>query len=69
MLIEADHLWRTIQSMLRITAGHAAAPPPTAAEPLLRATGTPDLAALQARMDETADAVRDAFVRTVGEPR
>jgi len=68
LLIEADHLWRTIQSMLRITVGHAAAPPPTAAEPLLRATGTVDLAALHGRMDETARAVRAAFVRYVGEP-
>ncbi len=68
LLIEADHFWRTVQSLLRITIGPAtAALPPAAAEALLRATGAVDLAALEARMEETARAVRGAFVRYVGE--
>ena len=67
LLIEADHLWRTVQSMLRITVGPVtAALPLAAAEALLRATGAVDLAALEARMEETARAVRGAFVRYVG---
>ncbi len=68
LLIEADHLWRTVQSMLRITVGPViAALPPAAAEALLRATGAVDLAALEARMEETARAVRGAFVRYLGD--
>jgi glutamate-ammonia-ligase adenylyltransferase len=68
-LIEADHLWRTVQSILRLTVGPApAALPPAAAEPLLRATGAVDLASLIARMEETARLVRDTFVRLLGKP-
>ncbi len=67
-LIEADHLWRTVQSMLRITVGPATkALPPAAAEALLRATGAVDLAALEVRMEQTARAVRGAFVRYIGD--
>jgi glutamate-ammonia-ligase adenylyltransferase len=68
LLIEADRFWRTVQSMLRITVGPATtALPPAAAEALLRATGAVGLAALEARMDRTARAVRAAFVRIIGE--
>ena len=69
LLIEADHLWRTVQSMLRLTVGPATGTlPPAAAEALLRAARTSSLAALEGRMTKTARAVRDAFVRTLGEP-
>ena len=68
-LIEADRLWRTVQSVLRLTVGPIPpALPATAAEPLLRATGAVDLAALDARMEETARLVRTLFVRLVGDP-
>lgn len=67
LLIEADRFWRTVQSVLRIAVGAGGAPSASAAEPLLRATGADSLAALEARMDETARAVHDAFVRCVGE--
>ncbi|HEY7580676.1 MAG TPA: bifunctional [glutamine synthetase] adenylyltransferase/[glutamine synthetase]-adenylyl-L-tyrosine phosphorylase, partial [Acetobacteraceae bacterium] len=70
LLIRADHLWRTIQGMLRVTVGRGAreALPDASAQPLLRAVGTVvDLDALRTRMDETARQVRAAFVRYVGE--
>ena len=69
LLIEADHFWRTVQSMLRLTVGPATGTlPSAAAEALLRATGTDSVAALESRMTGTARAVREAFVRTLGEP-
>jgi [glutamine synthetase] adenylyltransferase / [glutamine synthetase]-adenylyl-L-tyrosine phosphorylase len=69
LLIRADHLWRTVQGMLRITAGRNAPEnlPEAAARPLLEATGAVDLAALRATIDETARDVRAAFIRHVGE--
>ncbi len=67
-LLEADHLWRTVQGLLRITLG--ARPPdslPEAAlDTLLRATGAVDLAAFNARVEAVADQVRAAFTARVG---
>ncbi len=67
-LINADRLWRTIQSMLRILVGRATAElPATAVAPLLRATDNAlDLASLRARMDHTAAVVGRAFTSLVG---
>ena len=68
-LIGADHLWRTVQGMLRIAVGRnlPASLPEASALALLHATGTVDLARLQATLDETASKVRAAFVRHIGE--
>ena len=73
-LIDADRLWRTIQSMLRILVGRTTDElPPPAQAPLLHAAtafgDTPalDLAALRARMEHTADAVGRAFRTLVGD--
>lgn len=68
-LIRADRLWRTVQSMLRITIGRATKePPPAAVEPLLRAIDPAlDLPGLRATLDSTAADVRAAFVSLVGE--
>jgi glutamate-ammonia-ligase adenylyltransferase len=68
MLIKADHTWRTVQGMLRITVGRDAGEvlPEASARPLLRALGAPDLVGLRASLDALAGEVRDAFVRYVG---
>ena len=67
-LIDADRLWRTIQSMLRILVGRTTAELPAAAlAPLLRATDSLDLPALRARMETTAAAVGRAFKSLVGD--
>ena len=70
MLTEADIVWRTVQSLLRIALGAQipATLPPPVLEKLLRATGVgPDEAALRARLDQVAAQVRAAFVRHIGE--
>jgi glutamate-ammonia-ligase adenylyltransferase len=70
LLIRADRLWRTIQGMLRITVGRGArdALPDASAQALLRAVNSAvDLEALRTTMDETAQQVRAAFIRYVGE--
>jgi glutamate-ammonia-ligase adenylyltransferase len=69
VLVEADHLWRTIQGLLRITIGQTVPRtlPEASAVALLRATGAVDLASLDATIEGTARAVRDAFIRNVGE--
>ncbi len=73
LLTRADHLWRTVQGMLRLTLGRArpgTAPdtlPDASARVLLRATGAVDLPALRASLDATAGHVRAAFSRIVGE--
>jgi glutamate-ammonia-ligase adenylyltransferase len=73
VLIRADHLWRTIQGMLRITLGRAVPEPlpEASARTLLRAVeadvGRVDLAGLRATMESVAGDVRRAFVRHVGE--
>ena len=76
-LIDADRLWRTIQSMLRILVGRTTAElPATAIAPLLRATAARsakdedeaiDLDALRARMERTAADVGRAFQSLVGD--
>ncbi len=68
-LIEADHLWRTIQGLLRITAGPRppAVLPEASLHALLRATRSVDFAALRTTMEQTAREVRAAFIRHVGE--
>jgi [glutamine synthetase] adenylyltransferase / [glutamine synthetase]-adenylyl-L-tyrosine phosphorylase len=69
MLIRADHTWRTVQGMLRLTVGRHAGEtlPDASARPLLRAMGVADAAALRADLDPLAAGVRAAFVRYVGE--
>jgi glutamate-ammonia-ligase adenylyltransferase len=74
LLIRADHVWRTVQGMLRITAGRGApeALPDASARPLLRAVAAAgieavDLRGLRANLDAVAQQVRAAFVRHVGE--
>jgi glutamate-ammonia-ligase adenylyltransferase len=70
MLIRADHLWRGVQGMLRITLGRSA--PAILPEPVLQALtrisgGTSvDLIGFRATLDEMADRVRTAFLRIVG---
>ena len=74
-LIRADRLWRTVQDMLRITVGRSAREenlPEASVRPLLRAVsdaGAPaiDLAELRATLNATAEEVRTAFIRNVGE--
>jgi glutamate-ammonia-ligase adenylyltransferase len=69
MLIGADRLWRTVQSMLRILVGRSTQDPPSSATgPLLRAIDPAlDVEGLRARLDQTAQEVREAFVSLVGE--
>ena len=69
LLIGADHAWRTVQGMLRITVGRDAGEvlPDASARPLLRAMGAADLAGLRAELDALAADVRAAFVRYVGD--
>jgi len=72
MLIRADRLWRTVQSMVRITVGRGATELPIpAAEALLRVIGVPGLALpeLRATLDRTAQDVREAFVTLIGNPQ
>ena len=66
-LIAADHLWRTIQGVLRITVGRNApeALPEASAAILLRATGAVNLSSLRATMDRVAAKTRAAFERHV----
>ena len=67
-LIAADRLWRTIQSMVRITAGRGATTLPAAAEAAIaRAVGL-DLGALPATVAHRAALVRAAFIQHVGTP-
>jgi len=76
LLIRADHIWRTVQGMLRITVGRGTPDelPDASAHTLLRAvaaaqdaSGPVDLGWLQGRLDELAQQVRAAFVRYIGE--
>jgi glutamate-ammonia-ligase adenylyltransferase len=66
-LIAADHLWRTVQGISRITGLSVRdnAPQPAMLAPLLAATSTPDLDALAAAMDHAGANVRDCFNRTI----
>ena len=70
LLIRADHVWRTVQGMLRITVGRGAREelPDASAHALLRAVGDAvDLAALRATLDDLARQVRAGFVQHIGE--
>ena len=70
LLVRADHVWRTVQGMLRITVGRGAHKdlPEASAQALLRAVGSAvDLGELRATLDELARQVRAAFVRHIGE--
>ncbi|HET6197487.1 MAG TPA: glutamine-synthetase adenylyltransferase, partial [Acetobacteraceae bacterium] len=70
LLVHADHVWRTVQGMLRITVGRGAsqALPEAAVQALLRAVGgAVDLDALRATLDDLARQVRAVFVRHIGE--
>jgi [glutamine synthetase] adenylyltransferase / [glutamine synthetase]-adenylyl-L-tyrosine phosphorylase len=70
LLIGADHVWRTVQGMLRITVGRGAREelPDASAHALLRAVGgSVDLDGLRATLDDLARQVRAAFVRQIGE--
>jgi [glutamine synthetase] adenylyltransferase / [glutamine synthetase]-adenylyl-L-tyrosine phosphorylase len=73
LLIKADHVWRTIQGMLRITVGRigADALPPASAGLLLHAVGNAGIAAadipeLLLKLDELSGQVRTLFARHVG---
>ncbi|MEE3503029.1 bifunctional [glutamine synthetase] adenylyltransferase/[glutamine synthetase]-adenylyl-L-tyrosine phosphorylase [Acidiphilium acidophilum] len=68
-LIGADHLFRTVQRMIRITGLTApeAGSPPAALAPLLAAVGVADFTALLDRIDAATILVRAAFVRHIGE--
>ncbi len=70
MLARADRIWRGVQSLLRIGLGPQIPTSPAASvlEKVARATGFgPDEAGLLAGLDSTAEAVRAAFVRSLGE--
>jgi [glutamine synthetase] adenylyltransferase / [glutamine synthetase]-adenylyl-L-tyrosine phosphorylase len=76
LLIRADHVWRTVQGLLRITVGRGVHDelPDASARALMRAVaialdlaGPVDLAGLRATLDTLAQQVRAAFVRHVGE--
>jgi glutamate-ammonia-ligase adenylyltransferase len=68
LLIKADHTWRTVQGMLRITVGRDAGDtlPEASARPLLKALGVSGLPELRAFLEALASQVRTAFVRHVG---
>ena len=73
LLIEADHLWRTVQGMLRVTVGKAteAVLPGASADALLAAVGRPDVtdqAGLLRCLDACGQQVRTVFERLVGRP-
>jgi [glutamine synthetase] adenylyltransferase / [glutamine synthetase]-adenylyl-L-tyrosine phosphorylase len=84
LLVRADRAWRTVQGMLRITAGRSRAAlaaetlPEASAQALLRACAAiaapgeaapVDLPDLRATLDTIAQQVHAAFVRYVGEAR
>jgi len=73
-LIRADHLWRTVLGMLRVTVGRHAREelPDASARPLLRAAAAAgldadDIPALRAALDDLAAQVRVIFSRHIGE--
>ena len=67
-LIAADRLWRTIQSIIRITAGRGATTLLPAAEAAVARAAGLDLAALPATVADVAAQVRAAFIKHVGIP-
>jgi [glutamine synthetase] adenylyltransferase / [glutamine synthetase]-adenylyl-L-tyrosine phosphorylase len=73
LLIRADHVWRTVQGMLRIVIGRTAPAelPEATARALLRAVGeagvpADDLPTLRVGLEALAAEVRAVFVRHVG---
>jgi len=62
-LVAADFLWRSIQGIDRLTGLRETetAPPAAMLTPLLRATATPDLAALRGAMGQASGVVRACF--------
>jgi glutamate-ammonia-ligase adenylyltransferase len=66
-LVAADFLWRSIQGIDRLTGLRETetVPPAAMLAPLLRATRTPDLAALRAAMAEASGAARVCFDRYI----
>ncbi len=64
VLVAADRLWRTVQGLLRITAGPR--PPDALPEALLAVTGDGGEAAFRARMQAMAARVRAVFEARVG---
>ena len=69
-LIAAEHLWRTVSGLLRLTVGRwrEDALPDSVVAPLLHACGVADLPALKARMAAESKAVRAVFERRLGRP-
>ena len=74
LLIHADHVWRTVQGLLRIVVGRlvGASLPDASARPLLAAAQAAkldavDVAGLRATLDRLAQQVRAVFVRHIGE--
>ncbi len=71
VLLRAAALWQTVQAILRLTgaARELDGRPPASLHPLLcRATGRPDIEALEADMAEMATAVRALYNRLVADP-
>jgi glutamate-ammonia-ligase adenylyltransferase len=70
-LSAAVALWAKLQQVLRLTFEGEAAPsdlPPGLKQKLARAAGTPDFAACERLMDETAQAISEMFTRIIDEP-
>jgi glutamate-ammonia-ligase adenylyltransferase len=74
VLIRADHVWRTVLGMLRLTVGQVTTPalPATPAALLLEAVGKAGVQAVEIpelllKLDALARQVRALFVRHVGE--
>jgi len=71
-LARAARLFRTVQGLLRLTVGKPRAEaelPEPVAQAIARAAGAVDLAEVSAQINACAAAVREAFLRHVGEPR
>ncbi len=74
LLIKADHVWRTIQGMLRLTVGHVGAQPlPSAPAKLLLRTvaragvEAVEISGLLLKLDDLAGQVRTIFVDRIGD--
>jgi glutamate-ammonia-ligase adenylyltransferase len=68
VLVHADHLWRTVQGLLRITLGRSLGEklPSPSAQALLRAASAGDIDELRAAMDDVAQRVHAIFTRLIG---
>ncbi len=69
-LIAAEHLWRTVSGLLRLTVGRwrEETLPDSVVAPLLHACGAADLPGLKARMAQVSKEVRAVFERRLGRP-